>query len=81
MDASLDQQNETDTEMRDVSIDLDPDGLNRDLGNEFDLVALYEINDSLELEIITAVFKAGAAYGANSGAKSRHWSIDLTYKF
>lgn len=75
------RQNEADTEMRDVTIDLDTNGLNRDLGNEFDLIAVYEIDDGLEIEIVTAVFEAGAAYGANSGRKSRYWSIDLSYKF
>lgn len=75
------RQNKVATEMRDVAIDLDTNGPDRDLGSEFDLIAVYEIDDGLELEIVTAVFEAGAAYGANSGRKSRYWSIDLNYSF
>ncbi len=75
------RQDEADSEMRDVSIDLDPDGLERDLGSEIDLIAVYELDNGLELEFITAVFEAGAAYGANAGRKSRYWSVDLTYNF
>ena len=75
------QQDELDTSMRDVAIDLDTNGLNRDLGSEIDLIAAYEVLDGLELEFIAAVFEAGDAYGANSGRKSRYWSIDLNYQF
>lgn len=75
------RQDEADTEMRDVSIDLDPNGLNRDLGSEIDLIAVYEIVDGLELEFIAAVFEAGDAYDVNAGRKSRYWSINLNYVF
>ena len=75
------QQDELDTEMRDVAIDLDTNGLNRGLGSEIDLIAAYQVLDGLELEFIAAVFEAGDAYGANSGRKSRYWSIELNYQF
>ena len=75
------RQDEADSEMRDVAIDLDPNGLSRDLGSEIDLIAVYELDNGLELEFVTAVFEAGAAYGANAGSKSRYWSVDLTYYF
>ena len=75
------RQDEADTEMRDVSIDLNTNGLNRDLGTEIDLIAVYEIFDGLELEFIAAVFEAGDAYGANAGKNSRYWSIEVNYQF
>jgi len=75
------RQDELDTEMREVAIDLDTNGLNRGLGNEIDLIATVEIVDGLELEFIAAVFEAGDAYSANSGRKSRYWSINLDYEF
>ena len=75
------RQDEADSEMRDVAIDLDPNGLSRDLGSEIDLIAVYELDNGLELEFVTTVFEAGAAYGANAGRKSRYWSVDLTYNF
>ncbi len=75
------RQDEADTEMRDVSIDRNTNGLNRDLGTEIDLIAVYEIFEGLELEFIAAVFEAGDAYGANAGRKSRYWSIEVNYQF
>jgi hypothetical protein len=75
------RQDELDTEMREVAIDLDTNGLNRDLGNEIDLIAIFAIADELELEFISAVFEAGNAYSSNSGKKSRYWSIELNYEF
>ena len=75
------RQDEADSEIRDVSIDLDPVGPSRDLGREIDLIAVYELDNGLELEFVTAVFEASAAYGPNAGRKSRYWSVDLTYNF
>jgi len=75
------RQDELDTEMREVAIDFDTNGLNRDLGNEIDLIATFAIADELEIKFISAVFEAGDAYSANSGKKSRYWSIELNYEF
>ena len=75
------RQDELDTEMREVAIDLDTNGLNRDLGNEIDIIATFAIADGFELEFVAAVFEAGDAYSTNSGRKSRYWSIDLNYEF
>lgn len=68
-------------DMRDVSIELDPNGIDRDLGREIDLVFTLEALDGLELILIAAEFEAGAAYGDREGERSRYGSIELNYSF
>ncbi len=75
------RQDELDTEMRDVAIDLDTNGINRNLGTEIDLIIQYEALDGLDFKFIGAEFKAGRAYGIYAGEKSRYWSVEMDYRF
>ena len=68
-------------DMREVSIELDPNGLNRALGREIDLIVTLDVLDGLELILIAAEFEAGAAYGSRDGERSHYVSIELDYSF
>jgi len=68
-------------DMRDVSIDFGPNGIDRDLGREIDLIFTLEALDGLELILIAAEFEAGAAYGSRKGERAHYVSIELDYTF
>lgn len=75
------RQDHLDTEMRDVSIDLDTTGLSRNLGSETDLLVSFAPNEDLELEFIIAEFNADNAYGASQSKTSRYWKFEASYQF
>lgn len=75
------RQEKPSDEIRDVSIDVDPDGLDRDLGKELDLVLTVETYDGLELILVAGEFEAGEAYGVLEGETSRYLSFELVYEF
>lgn len=75
------RQLQLDTELRDASIELDTNGLNRNLGREIDLVANVEAFDGFEFEFVIAEFKAGKAYGLRKGKTSRYWKVEASYDF
>jgi hypothetical protein len=68
-------------DMRDVSIELDPNGIDRDLGREIDLVLIVDAIPDVELVLIAAEFEAGDAYGEREGERSQYFSIELDYFF
>lgn len=68
-------------EVRESQIDVDPDGLDPDLGREIDLVLLIQAGGGLEMEFILAEFVAGEAYGDREGERSRYVSFELAYIF
>jgi len=75
------EQDEAADEIRDVSIEIDPSGLSRDLGKELDLVVTFEAYDGLELILVAAEFEAGKAYGIYEGETSTYVSFELAYEF
>lgn len=75
------KQDEKADEMRDVNIEADLSGLNRDLGSEIDLVVTIEAYAGLELILIASEFEAGKAYGSNEGDSSSYFSVELNYEF
>ena len=75
------EQDELDDEMRDVSLEVDPTGLDRDLGHEMDLILTVEAYDGLEFVLIAAEFEAGDAYGDYEGETSRFVKFELSYEF
>lgn len=75
------QQRKLADEMRDVSIELDPTGLSRELGSEIDLVVTIETEDGLEFIITAAEFDPGKAYGSFADETSSFINIELGYKF
>ncbi|MDH3218905.1 MAG: alginate export family protein [Gammaproteobacteria bacterium] len=68
-------------EMRDVSIELDLSGTDRDLGSEIDLVITVTARDGLELRLTAAEFDPGRAYGAYAGEGSSFFHFELAYEF
>ena len=64
-----------------VSIEVDPTGLDSDLGREIDLVVSIETYKNLELELIAARFEAGKAYGVYENEISNLVSIEINYEF
>ncbi len=64
-----------------VSIEVDPTGLDSDLGREIDLVVSIETYKNLELELIAARFEAGKAYGVYENETSNLVSIEINYEF
>jgi hypothetical protein len=75
------EQVEASENVRDVSIELDTNGIDRDLGRELDLVVTIDALDGLELILIAAEFEAGAAYGSREGERAHYVSIELDYSF
>ncbi len=75
------EQDERSDQIADVSIEVDPTGLSRDLGKEVDLVVTIEAYDSLELIFIAAQFEAGKAYGEYEDETSNFLSFELNYEF
>jgi hypothetical protein len=75
------RQVEPSDEIRDSSLDVDPSGASSDLGQEYDLVYSIEPEDSLELNITYAKFKAGRAYAAYSKDTANYFGVELVYTF
>ena len=75
------EQDERADDMRDVSLEVDPTGLSRDLGREIDLIMSIETRTGLEFGLIAAEFEAGDAYGAYAGETSRFVKFELSYEF
>jgi len=75
------EQDERSDEIADVTIEVDPTGLNSDLGNEIDLVVTIDAFEGLELVLIAARFEAGKAYGTYDGETSNFLSFELEYEF
>ena len=75
------RQNKLADEIRDASIEADPSGTSRDLGTELDLVLSLEHEDTLELYVTYARFKAGKAYDSAPDKSSRFIGVDISYNF
>lgn len=75
------RQLEASEDIRDVSIERDANGVDRDLGREIDLILVIGAVDNLELTLIAAEFEAGAAYGEGEGERSRYFSLEMEYRF
>ena len=75
------EQDERSDQIADVTIEVDPTGLNSDLGKEIDLIVTIEAYENLELKLIAAQFEAGKAYGVYDGETSNLFSFELEYEF
>jgi len=75
------KQHELADEMRDVSIELDPTGLSRDLGREIDVIVTIETDNGLEFIITAAEFDPGEAYGSAANETSNFINVELAYEF
>ena len=75
------EQDVSSDQIADVSIEVDPTGLDSVLGREIDLVVNIETYKNLELELIAARFEAGKAYGVYENEISNLVSIEINYEF
>lgn len=75
------KQSELADEMRNVSIELDPTGLSRDLGREIDIVVTIEADNGIEFIVTAAEFDPGKAYGSAAIETSNFINIELAYEF
>ena len=60
---------------------IDPQGDNREIGSELDLIVGIEEWIKLELELVISRFKAGDAFGSLKGETASKWSLELSYRF
>lgn len=75
------QQTKANTELRDVAIDANLNGLSRDLGHEVNLVFGFREWRRWDLEFIASTFKAGEAYGPAEGRRAYKLAFEVTYNF
>lgn len=67
--------------VRDSRIEVEPDGIRKNIGNEWMLSSVLKEWRKFEIEIVGAAFKAGRAYGAASGSMAYSFFTQLTYLF
>lgn len=63
--------------MRDTSLDLDPSGASKDLGQEIDLQLSSKSIDGWELELLGGWFEPGSAFPGGDDA----WLTALTVRW
>jgi hypothetical protein len=67
--------------LRDVNINANPNGLNRDIGQEFDVVMNFREWKRLELGVTGAIFDAGKAFGNETNDLAYSVFFDVNYNF
>lgn len=75
------RQHKASAELRDSRIDLAPTGLDPALGEELNLIIGLEEWVHWEVELIGAVFRSGAAFGASEKQKSYAGILKVDYNF
>ena len=74
------RQRKLSDELRDVSLEVDPTGTSKDLGQELDLVISLE-QGGLEFIVTVAEFKPGRAYAPYSRETSNFINLEMAYEF
>ena len=69
------------TFVRDGRIEADPNGVNKNIGQEWMLYSLIKQWKNVEIELVGAAFRAGNAYGALSGKMAYSLFTKITYEF
>ena len=67
--------------VRDGEIRIRPNGAARDLGQEIDIIVGLEEWDTVSIEIVAAGFRAGDAYGSESGNLAGFFDFRVSYDF
>ena len=67
--------------LRDAEIDFDPLGHRRNIGHELDLVLGLEEWTHLEIEAVASVFRAGSAFGPQSGETATLGVLKIEWNF
>lgn len=75
------RQVEPATRLRDTRLRIRPNGQSRDIGSELDIVLGLEEWKHLELELVAGIFRAGDAFGAQSGDLASTVIFKLNYNF
>ncbi len=74
-------QNYAVDDLRASRLRTDPEGENRDIGEEFDIILGFEDWKQIEIELIFAQFRAGNAFGSFSGQTSTLITLQAEYNF
>ncbi|MFO1350633.1 MAG: alginate export family protein [Gammaproteobacteria bacterium] len=67
--------------LRDARIRAEPNGVNADIGQEWDIVFGFEEWKHLQLELVGALFEAGDAFGELAGKRSTEIQFQVNYQF
>jgi alginate production protein len=67
--------------VRDGRIEADPNGINKNIGQEWMLYSLIKQWKKIEIELVGAAFRAGNAYGALSGKMAYSLFTKVTWEF
>lgn len=67
--------------LRDVNIDMDPLGENKNIGEALDIVLGLEEWKHWEIEAVAAFFKAGDAFGESSGGTAAAFVLKVDFNF
>lgn len=62
-------------------LDIDPNGIDRRLGDEFDIVVSHRPTAAWEYELTAGAFRAGPAFGPQEGRWASMVSLKLDYNF
>lgn len=75
------QQVHADNDVRDARLRIDPNGIDTDIGEELDFVLGFRKWQHVDIEAVLGLFRAGDAYGVNSGDTARFMKLEFTYNF
>jgi hypothetical protein len=67
--------------LRDARIKADPDGVHRNIGQEWMLYSIIKQWKKVEIELVAAAFRAGGAYGSLSGQIAYSFFTKISYEF
>ncbi|MDP2602093.1 MAG: alginate export family protein [Deltaproteobacteria bacterium] len=67
--------------LRDARIEAEPNGINKNIGQEWMLYSLIKQWKKIEIELVGAAFRAGQAYGPLSGSMAYSLFTKVTYEF
>jgi alginate production protein len=67
--------------LRDARIETDPNGINKNIGQEWMIYSAIKEWNEVEIELVAAAFRAGRAYGTLSGKKAYSFFTQVTYGF
>jgi len=62
-------------------LEVEPEGMSKDIGEEFDIALTIEEWDNIEIESSAALFKAGHAFGPLSGETAYRLKFEINYLF
>ena len=67
--------------VRDGRIQAEPNGINKDIGQEWMIYSLLKQWRDIEVELVGAAFRAGNAYGPSSGKMAYSFFTQVTWEF